>query len=34
MPFETFFSGRLKAKVMVEGHINSICPGHNSYIYA
>ena len=24
MPFETFFSGRLKVKVTFEGHINKL----------
>ena len=35
MPFETFFSGRLKVKVTkVKMVINGACPGHNLYIYA
>ena len=34
MPFETFFSGRLKVKNTLEGHLNRACPGHNSYIYS
>ena len=33
MPFKTFL-GRLKVKVTLEGHINELFLGHNSYIYA
>ena len=33
MLFETFFLGRLKAKVAIEGH-NLACLGYNSCIYA
>ena len=39
MPFETFFSGRLKVKVTwgqikIKMSIYLACPGHNLYIYA